>query len=85
MRIIGIELRIEYQHPRYGNQRREVALIPCDVELVINDLPEHSGYIPYPYINMTLHTECGDINIPNTQFPFTLDDFKSGLHHRSNR
>jgi hypothetical protein len=68
MKIIGIELRVQSITARHGHQSREVAIIPCNVEILAT--PEDSAYTGQFYMNATLHTaEFGDIAIPQFNIP----------------
>lgn len=57
MRIIGIELRLRVSHSVVGLIQKEIAVIPCDIEVCV---PEHFNFAE---LNGTLHTDRGDINI----------------------
>jgi hypothetical protein len=79
MRIIGIELRVKYVHPKFGLRQKEIAIIPCDVTVQIE------GEQPYcqSLMNATIHTDQGDIGIQDFQIPFSLHDSNDGLLFRS--
>lgn len=84
MRIIGIELRAKYQHPKWGSQQQEIAVIPCDIEVVMADADDFLRYgSGYAYFNGTLHTTQGDIQIPDFVNQIGLHDHDRGLKFRS--
>jgi hypothetical protein len=80
MRIIGVELRLRFVSPRMGSQQKEIAIIPChvDIELETGNSPEAAFYNSIP-MNETLHTDFGDINIPE----FSIPDYMVGPQPKS--
>lgn len=84
MKIIGIELRLRYVdsgsygRTGQGQQNREIAIIPCDIELEVAD----TGRWNPVTMNMTIHTDLGDVNVPDFQFP-TPTETSPGLKFRS--
>jgi hypothetical protein len=80
MRIIGIELRLKYFHPRYGYQQKEIAIIPCDVELSLDQEVTYSGS-GQCMMNATLHTDGGDIGVNDFSVPFPFES-KHGLNFK---
>lgn len=79
MRIIGVELRVRMGN-RYGNQQTEIAIIPCDVSVVAE--PTGGNYL-CPVMNGTLHTDMGDITIPEFQVQeYYFADRKTGLQFK---
>jgi hypothetical protein len=83
MRIIGIELRVQYMHPRFGGQQQELAVIPVDIELEL-DPPEISYQYARATMNGTLHTTRGDITIPSFDIGEILPHV-SGLKFKSHQ
>ena len=62
MRIIGIELRIETNGIQ-GRQQTEIGIVPCDILVELNE--EKCQNIKNIMMNLTLHTDIGDIGINN--------------------
>lgn len=60
MKIIGIELRLQFHDPQKGPIQKEFAIVPCDVVLLLQK-PEAGYYSGNPNITGTLHTDCGDL------------------------
>lgn len=66
MRIIGIELRLR-TYVRLGNEQKEIAIVPCHVDVELDS--KIWQYVSGVFMNATLHTDCGDIAIPDFQVP----------------
>lgn len=67
MRIIGIELRLQYISRRHGYQQSEIAVIPCDI--IVEMKPDDIVYGGQDLMNGTLHTDRGDIAINQFSIP----------------
>jgi hypothetical protein len=81
MKVIGLELRLIYQHPKFGCQRKEIAVVPCDIEMVMEE-PYYYQQTQQQYVEITMHTSQGDVTLNGT-LPFILDDDTRGLRSRS--
>lgn len=68
MKIIGVELRLQFHDARKGPQQKEIAIIPCDVTVHLSR-PEAGYYSGGVNGNGTLHTDCGDLG-----FTFQVPD-----------
>jgi len=66
MRIIGVELRLEYSDRMNGRVNKEIAIIQCHVDV---EMKPDIYYSAAPMMNGTLHTDRGDIQINSFSFP----------------
>jgi hypothetical protein len=60
LRIIGVELAFQDQHPKEGQVNSELAMFSCDLK--IPDHPKQDGYYSYAQreLVITVHTSHGD-------------------------
>lgn len=62
MRLIGVELRVQYMNPKQGQVQEEICLLPCNVTVELPYVDEIT-WGPGVRFNGTLHTDRGDFNI----------------------
>jgi hypothetical protein len=79
MRIIGVELRLQFMSGTFGSQQQEVLLLPANT-LVEIDEKEHRQ-IYNTRFSGTLHTDAGDFafQIDGPQ-PYQLTNTRRGLN-----
>lgn len=65
MRIIGVELRLEYSDKRIGRRNIEIGIIPCHIDVEVSD----HNYGMGANMNATIHTDRGDIAIQYIPLP----------------
>lgn len=69
MKIIGVELRIQFHDPKKGPTQKEIAIIPCDVTVHLDRKDTQGYYMGNASGNGTIHTDCGDLG-----FTFGIPD-----------
>jgi hypothetical protein len=62
LKIIGVEFRIQAHDPKLGPQQREIGIVPCDIVAHV-DQPENGYWGGSVYLNMTIHTDMGDLTL----------------------
>jgi hypothetical protein len=78
MRIIGVELRLQYLHPKRGNQQNEIIILPCNAVIVLPDECSQINQFGSINVNGTMHTDCGDFGFRiDNQFAYDQFDQKT--------